>query len=135
MKKYEIVLLINQDVPHQGIAVIAKKIESLFDGGGKVVSSEYWGLRELAYPIVKQKKARYYMLSVEMNPDVVKVISDYIKINESIIRSGIYSVEEFDKESHMMSYTKGLAENLQESDFTSLFPNHVTVKTPLKESK
>jgi hypothetical protein len=26
MRKYEVVLLINQDVPHQGVAVIAKKL-------------------------------------------------------------------------------------------------------------
>lgn len=131
MKKYEIVLLVNQDVPHQGVAVISKKIESLLGVSGKVVSSEYWGLRELAYPIENQKKARYFMLSIEMLPEVVKVVCEYIKINESIIRSGVYSVDEFEKSSPMLSYTKNLVENISESDFSSLFPNPVV----LKESK
>lgn len=126
MKKYEIVLLINQDVPHQGVAVIAKKIESLIGEQGKIHSSEYWGLRELAYRIGNQKKARYYLLSLEISPDVVKFISSYIKINETIIRSAIYSVEEFAQASQMLSYTKTLVENSNESNFTSIFPKPVS---------
>lgn len=129
MKKYEIVLLINQDVPHQGVAVIAKKIESLLGEDGKIISSEYWGLRDLAYKIGNQKKGRYYMLAVDMSGDAVKFVSNYIKINESIIRSAIYAVESFDEQSHMLSYTKSLAENTQDSEYTSVFPNSVTVKS------
>ena len=129
MRKYEIVLLINQDVPYQGIAVIAKKIDSLLGNSGKIVSSEYWGLRELAYQIGIHKKARYFMLSVQMNPEVVKFVSEYIKINESIIRSAVYAVEEFEKtHSQMMTYTKNLSENTQDSDYIALFPNPVIVK-------
>lgn len=122
MRKYEVVLVINQDVPHQGVAVIAKKLESLFEDSGKLIRSEYWGLRDLAYPIKNQKKGRYFMLCLEMSPEVVKIISDYIRINESIIRSGIYAVEKFDEtHSMMLTYTKGLAENISDSDYKSLF--------------
>ncbi len=126
MRKYEVVLVINQDVPHQGVAVIAKKLESLFEDAGKLVRSEYWGLRELAYPIRNQKKGRYFMLCLEMSPEIVKIISDYIRINESIIRSGIYSVENFDdNNSIMLTYTKGLSENIADSDYKSLFAKSV----------
>jgi small subunit ribosomal protein S6 len=128
MRKYEIVLVVNQDVPHQGVAVISKKIESLLGEMGSIISSEYWGLRELAYQIGNHKKARYFMLSVEMNPEIVKVILGYIKINESIIRSGIYGVDHFEAASPMLSYTKNLVENIKESDFSALFPNPIIDK-------
>lgn len=128
MQKYEIVLLINQDIPHQGVSVISNKIESLLDNSGKIVASEYWGLRELAYPIVNQKKARYFILYVEMSGDIVKVISDYIKINESIIRSAIYKIENFDYPSEMLSYKKNLAEASYSADFINIFPNSIAAK-------
>ena len=130
MRKYEVVLLINQDVPHQGVAVIAKKIESLLEDSGKILRSEYWGLRELAYQIGTQKKARYYMLCIEVLPETVKIVSDYIRINESILRSAVYAVEEFDaKNSQMLTYTKSLSENTSESDYKALFPHSITVSS------
>ncbi len=125
MRKYEVVMLIDHDVPHQGVAVIAKKIESLIGSDGKICHSEYWGLRELAYPITGHKKARYFMLSVEVNPNTIKTVTDYIRINESIIRSGVYSVDKFDEGSDMLSYKKGLLENVHESDYRSIFPNPI----------
>lgn len=125
MRKYEVVMLIDHDVPHQGVAVIAKKIESLIGSDGNISHSEYWGLRELVYPISKHKKARYFMLSVECKPEIIKVVTDYIRINESIIRSGVYSVDNFENNSPMLSYKKGLLENIQESDFRAIFPNSI----------
>lgn len=128
MKKYEIVLLINQDIPHQGVAVIAKKIDSLLGSDGKIISSEYWGLKDLAYKINNQKKARYYMLSVKMASNVVKIVSNYIKINEGILRSAIYMVENFDEKSQMLANVKNFSENVQDAEYVSIFPNSVTVK-------
>jgi small subunit ribosomal protein S6 len=129
MRKYEVVMLIDHDVPHQGVAIIAKKIESLIGSDGKISHSEYWGLRELAYPISGHKKARYFMLSAEVSPNVIKAVTDYIRINESIIRSGVYSVEKFDAGSEMLSYKKGLLENVQESDYRAVFPNPIQAPT------
>lgn len=129
MRKYEIVLIVNQEVPYQGVAVISKKIESLMDDKGKIVASEYWGLRELAYPIKNHKKARYFMISAEMTPDIVKTISEYIKINESIIRSAIYAVENFETtHSIMLTYTKNLIDTIQDSEYNSVFSNAVVLK-------
>ena len=125
MRKYEVVMLIDHDVPHQGVTVIAKKVESLLGSSGKIVHSEYWGLRELSYPINGHKKARYFMLSLLSAPDAIKTVTDYIRINESIIRSGVYSVDNFDNGSSMLNYKKGLLENVQESDYRSAFPNAI----------
>lgn len=125
MRKYEVVILVDHDIPHQGMSVISKKIESLLGENGKVISSEYWGLRELAYTIDNHKKARYFMLSLLVTPDTIKAVTDYIRINESIIRSATYSVEEFDKTSLMLTYKKGLIENSSDPDYRSVFPNSV----------
>lgn len=127
MRKYEIVILVDHDVPHQGMSVISKKIESLLGDGGKIVSSEYWGLRELAYPIGNHKKARYFMLSLLVVPESIKAVTDYIRINESIIRSATYSVEEFDESSLMLTYKRGLIDSSSDSDYRSVFPNAVQI--------
>jgi ribosomal protein S6 len=38
------------------------------DNGGKVVKTETWGLKSLAYKIAKNRKAHYVMLDVDAPP-------------------------------------------------------------------
>ena len=70
------------------------------------------------------------MLCIEVLPETVKILSDYIRINESIIRSAVYAVDAFDaKHSQMLTYTKSLSENTSESDYKALFPHSITVSS------
>src|SRR3546814_19893112 len=46
-------------------ALVADFTKILEDNGGRMASSEYWGLRTLAYRIKKNRKGHYVMLRVD----------------------------------------------------------------------
>ncbi|MEQ1549403.1 MAG: 30S ribosomal protein S6 [Chakrabartia sp.] len=54
--------------------------------GGKVVKTESWGLRTLAYKIAKNRKAHYVMLEFTAPNNVVAELERQTQINEDIIR-------------------------------------------------
>ena len=53
---------------------------------GKVVKTETWGLRSLAYRIAKNRKAHYVMLEIDAPGDVVAELERQTNINEDVIR-------------------------------------------------
>ncbi|MEC7833099.1 MAG: 30S ribosomal protein S6 [Pseudomonadota bacterium] len=86
MRNYEIVLMfdINQDsLTEQTMDKYQKIISSK---GGKVDRYEDWGNLKLAYEINKNNKARYIMMNIQADNQVIDEISGLIKFNDSILR-------------------------------------------------
>ncbi len=86
MRNYEIVLMfdINQDsLTEQTMDKYQKIISSK---GGKVDRYEDWGNLKLAYEINKNNKARYIMINIQADNQVIDEISELIKFNDSILR-------------------------------------------------
>ncbi len=87
MALYEHVFLARQDLAQaqvDALAEIATKIVE--DNDGKVVKTETWGLRSLAYKIAKNRKAHYVMLEIDAPAGVVAELERQTQINEDIIR-------------------------------------------------
>jgi len=87
MALYEHVFLARQDLAQaqvDALAEIATKIVE--DNQGKVVKTETWGLRSLAYKIAKNRKAHYVMLEIDAPAGVVAELERQTQINEDIIR-------------------------------------------------
>ena len=87
MALYEHVFLARQDLAQaqvDALAEIATKI--IQDNDGRVVKTETWGLRSLAYKIAKNRKAHYVMLEIDAPAGVVAELERQTQINEDIIR-------------------------------------------------
>src|SRR3569832_1303495 len=56
------------------------------DNGGKVVKTETWGLRNIVYCIVKNRKAHYVALDFEAPAPVVAELERQTQIIEDVIR-------------------------------------------------
>ncbi len=56
------------------------------DNGGKVVSSDNWGKRALAYPIKKNEQAIYVFYTLELPPASVAKIETTLNITDEVIR-------------------------------------------------
>ena len=66
MPLYEHVFLARQDLAQAQVDALAENATKILtDNGGKVVKTETWGLRGLAYRIAKNRKAHYVMLDVD----------------------------------------------------------------------
>ncbi len=66
MPLYEHVFLARQDLAQAQVDALAENATKIIeDNGGKVVKTETWGLRNLAYRIAKNRKAHYVALDFD----------------------------------------------------------------------
>ena len=87
MPLYEHVFLARQDLAQAQVDALAEAATKIVtDGNGKVVKTETWGLRGLAYRIQKNRKAHYVMLEIEAPAGVVAELERQTAINEDVIR-------------------------------------------------
>jgi len=56
------------------------------DNGGKVVKTETWGLRNIAYRIAKNRKAHYVALDIDAPAPAIAELERQTSINEDVIR-------------------------------------------------
>jgi len=87
MALYEHVFLARQDLAQAQVDTLAEAATKIIeDNKGKVVKTESWGLRSLAYKIAKNRKAHYVMLEIDAPAGVVAELERQTQINEDIIR-------------------------------------------------
>ena len=87
MALYEHVFLARQDLAQAQVDALAETATKIVnDNEGRVVKTESWGLRSLAYKIAKNRKAHYVMLEIDAPAGVVAELERQTQINEDIIR-------------------------------------------------
>ncbi|WP_404712333.1 30S ribosomal protein S6 [Sphingomonas sp. MMS24-J13] len=87
MALYEHVFLARQDLAQAQVDALAELATKIVeDGKGKVVKTETWGLRGLAYRIAKNRKAHYVLLEIDAPTGVVAEVERQLGINEDVIR-------------------------------------------------
>ncbi len=103
MPLYEHVFLARQDVSNTQVEALTKELsEIITQGGGKIVHSEYWGLKGIAYKIKKNRKAHYTMLSIDSPPAAVAEMERRMGINADIVRFLTVKVEAHETEPSVM---------------------------------
>jgi small subunit ribosomal protein S6 len=95
MALYEHVFLARQDLAQAQVDTLAETATKIIeDNKGKVVKTETWGLRGLAYKIAKNRKAHYVMLEIDAPGNVIAELERQTLINEDIIRFMTVRVDE-----------------------------------------
>jgi small subunit ribosomal protein S6 len=98
MPLYEHVFLARQDLAQAQVDALAENATKIItDNGGKVVKTETWGLRSLAYRIAKNRKAHYVELDLDAPPAAVAELERQSNINEDVIRFLTIRVDELEK--------------------------------------
>ncbi len=100
MPLYETVFIARQDLAADDVDALTAKLSKIItDGKGKVVSKEYWGLRNLAYKVKKNSRGHYVLLNIDSEYAAVAELKRVISFNEDIIKSATFKVEAHQKES------------------------------------
>ena len=95
MPNYEHVFICRQDLSSLQAEALAEEFKgTLTDNGGKVIESEYWGLRSIAYRMNKNRKGHYFMLKSNSDPKAVAEMERLMNINEDIMRFLTIKVKE-----------------------------------------
>ena len=95
MALYEHVFLARQDLSQAQVDALAQTATEIVEQNeGKVVKTETWGLRSLAYKIAKNRKAHFVLLNIEAPGATISELERQTSINEDIIRYMTVRVEE-----------------------------------------
>ena len=99
MALYEHVLIARQDISAQQAEALNDQLKALLEeNGGTVAKIEYWGLRNLAYRINKNRKGHYSLLAVDAPAPAVKEMERQLSLNEDVLRFLTVKVDELDLE-------------------------------------
>ncbi len=86
MNKYELAVLFHPDLEID-LEKASKQIEKLVkDSDGKILETDNWGKRKLAYKIAGHEHAVYVFYSLELPPQGVKQLNDALNITGEVIR-------------------------------------------------
>jgi small subunit ribosomal protein S6 len=97
MALYEHVFLARQDLAQAQVDALAEAATKIVeDNQGKVVKTETWGLRSLAYKIAKNRKAHYVMLEIDGPGTIIAELERQNSINEDVIRYMTVRVDELE---------------------------------------
>lgn len=98
MAFYENVFIARQDISQPQAEALSEAFAKVVaDLGGKVPKREYWGLRNLAFRIKKNRKGHYLLLNIDGPAAAVHEMERQMRINEDVIRYLTVRVEELEE--------------------------------------
>ncbi len=87
MPNYEHTFIARPDLTPQQAQALAEGFTQVVEElGGKVVKTEYWGLKSLAYRIKKHRKGHYLHLNIAGPSKIVDELERQERISEDILR-------------------------------------------------
>lgn len=87
MPIYETVFIARQDLSETQVKSLSDACEKIIkDGKGKVLKTENWGLRALAYKINKNKKGHYVLIESDTPAPAVIEMERTLRLNEDVMR-------------------------------------------------
>ena len=99
MPLYEHTFLARQDVTQAQVEALMKEFQGVIEEGkGKVTKQEYWGLKNLAFKIKKNRKAHYAFFNIDSPPDALTEMERRMGINADVIRFITVRVDELETE-------------------------------------
>ncbi len=98
MSLYECVIIARQDIATTQVETLVEEFANVITAnGGQVSKKEFWGLRNIAYRMNKNRKGHYVLLNVDAPSAAVKEFERQMSINEDILRYLTIRVDELEE--------------------------------------
>jgi len=95
MPLYEHVFISRQDLSNaQAESLVEHFGTVLADNGGKVVESEYWGVKTMAYKINKNRKGHYALMRTDSPSGAVQEMERLMRLHDDVMRVMTIKVDE-----------------------------------------
>ena len=114
MPFYENVFIARQDISGAQVDALADTFTQLVaDNGGEVKKREYWGLRNLAYRMRKNRKGHYVLMNIDGSPAAVAELERTMRINEDVIRYMTIRVDALEEGPSVVMQNRGSRDDRQ----------------------
>ena len=95
MQKYEMLILLKSDMEDEAREAELKKYADIVTSkGGKVESTDKWGVKKTAYPIAYKQDAFFALMTFVADGDTVKELDRIAGISSDVLRRMITKVKE-----------------------------------------
>ena len=117
MPLYENVFIARQDISGAQVDQLADGFTQLIaEQGGQVKKREYWGLRNLAYRMNKNRKGHYILFNIEAPPAAIAELERTMRINEDVLRYLTLRIEKVDEGPSPIMQSRGSREDRPRRD-------------------
>ena len=87
MAFYESIFIARQELAESDIKKTISDLKEILEkNNSKLIDTESWGLRNLAYKIEKNKKGHYIVLKIDGNGLAIQELERNMRIDENVIR-------------------------------------------------
>ncbi len=108
MPYYENVYIARPDISTAQVDALTEALTSIVgENGGSVTKNEYWGLKNLAYRIKKNRKGHYTLLNIDAPAAAISELERNMRINEDVLRYMTIRVDELDENPSIMLTSRG----------------------------
>jgi small subunit ribosomal protein S6 len=84
---YEILLLLDAELPEERQQEIVSRARDLIErGGGQFGAHDAWGRRKLAYEIDRKAEGSYHLLTFAADAGTLEEVSRILKITDGVMR-------------------------------------------------
>lgn len=86
-RNYEMTAILGgKDLDKKSKEVVKKIGDLLKKAGAAVLKEEDWGIKELVYPIKKQKEGYFYFWQLAILPENLGKMKESLRLEESVLR-------------------------------------------------
>lgn len=108
MPLYESVFIARQDISSQQVEGLSTSLQEIVrENGGTIEKTEFWGLRNLAYKIKKNRKGHYVLLNVDAPSAALQEVERNMGLSEDVIRFLTVRVDELEEGPSAVMRNKG----------------------------
>jgi small subunit ribosomal protein S6 len=87
MYDYETLTVLHPDLGEAGAKEVVQKVRATLEAGrAEIKKVDEWGMRELAYPIRKQRRGIYALVEYKSEPQAVAELERQLKLNDQVLR-------------------------------------------------
>ena len=87
MPLYEHVFISRQDLSSAQAESLVEHVTAVIaDNGGKIVESEYWGVKTMAYKINKNRKGHYALMKSDAPAAAVQEMERLMRLHDDVMR-------------------------------------------------
>jgi small subunit ribosomal protein S6 len=98
MRCYEHTFIARQDLSPQQAQALAETYAGLVtEHGGEVTKNEYWGLRNLAYRMRKNRKGHYLHLNLKADAATIDELERQERLSDDVLRYLTVKVEQLEE--------------------------------------
>ena len=94
MNNYEIMFIIAAALEEEKRTATIDMVKEIISNGGEVTNVDEWGMKKLAYPILKKNEGYYVVMEFKAPAELPLELDRRLKISDNVIRHMIINKDE-----------------------------------------